>query len=172
MTGAPRLLLLNGLPGVGKSLLARHHVRGSPGTLCLDPALLHGWIGGDPDDHDDHGDHGDLAHAESVRTLWLAMATAHLAGGHDVVVPQLVSEAELVLRVAEAARAGGGRLVHVVLAGTAVEARVPDEALARLVADAEGLAVVCRMPGVHLLHVPGDDVTEVHPRLLQLLDAG
>lgn len=158
---APRLLLVNGLPGVGKSLLARHHVAGSPGTLCLDPALLHGWIGGDPDVHE---------HTEAVRTLWLAMATAHLAGGRDVVLPHLVSDPELVLRVAEAARAGGGRLVHVVLAGAAVEARVPDEALVRLVADAEGLAVVCRMPGVHLLRVPGDDVTEVHPALLRLLD--
>ncbi|HWC24091.1 MAG TPA: AAA family ATPase [Flexivirga sp.] len=43
---SPRLILLNGLPGVGKSTLAREYVAARPGTLNLDIDVLRSMLGG------------------------------------------------------------------------------------------------------------------------------
>ncbi len=101
-----RLILLNGLPGVGKSTLAERYRADHPGVLCCDPDRLRPMIGGDPADI-----------AEAVRSLALVMATTHLRSGHDVVMPQLVADPRQLQRFVAAAEDGGGRLLVVMLVG-------------------------------------------------------
>jgi hypothetical protein len=100
----PRLILLNGMPGVGKSTLAERYRAQHPGVLLCDPDRLRSMIGGDPREA-----------VGAVRTLALAMAAAHLRSGHDVVVPQLVADEAQLRRFVAAAEEGGGELVTVML---------------------------------------------------------
>jgi len=104
--GGPRarLILLNGMPGVGKSTLAERYRADHHGVLLCDPDRLRPMIGGDP-----------LDAAAAVRTLALAMATAHLRSGHDVVVPQLVADHAELQRFVAAAEEGHSELVMVML---------------------------------------------------------
>ena len=101
------LLLLNGPPGIGKSTLARRWAEDHPGTLCLDADVLRGLVGGSTGRFEETG--------EVVRRLALAMVTAHLRGGHDVVQPQFLGRIGEVARFEQAARDGGGSFTHVVL---------------------------------------------------------
>ncbi|GHH74331.1 AAA family ATPase [Promicromonospora soli] len=94
-----RLILLNGLPGVGKSTVAAAWAARHPGTLNLDIDLVRSLISGEARDT-----------AGPARALGLAMAVEHLRGGHDVVVPQLVARADQVPRFADAAAAASARL--------------------------------------------------------------
>ncbi|WDZ85446.1 AAA family ATPase [Micromonospora cathayae] len=79
----PRLILLNGPPGCGKSTLARRYVEDHPLALDLDVDRVRDLIGGW---RDQPGPAGLLA-----RSVALAGARAHLLGGRDVVIPQLVA---------------------------------------------------------------------------------
>lgn len=79
----PRLILLNGPPGCGKSTLARRYVEDHPLALDLDIDRVRDLIGGW---RDQPGAAGLLA-----RSVALAGARAHLLNGYDVVVPQVVA---------------------------------------------------------------------------------
>jgi predicted kinase len=113
----PRLVHINGPSGVGKSTLARRWAGSRPGTLNLDidqvVPLLGGW-------RDDFG-----AALAPARRLALAMAEAHLASGHDVVLPQLVTSVDQARRFEEAAGAVGAAYVEVALLAS------PEEQAAR-----------------------------------------
>ena len=101
------LLHLNGPPGIGKSTLAALWAERHPGTLDLDIDSLHRLVGGwrDPDTrtHD------------LLRPVALAMAAAHLDGGHDVVLPQHLGQPADVEAFARVAHERGAVFAEVVL---------------------------------------------------------
>jgi predicted kinase len=101
-----RLIHLNGGPGVGKSTLARRYGEEHPGVLVCDVDVLRTMIAGWEHDPD--------AAARS-RTTALAMITAYLGTGYDVVLPQLVAREEQLMRFTVAAEAAGAEHVHVML---------------------------------------------------------
>ncbi|MGH8878730.1 MAG: AAA family ATPase [Stackebrandtia sp.] len=72
----PRLILINGAPGCGKSTLARRYADRFPLTLNLDIDLIRGQLGRWKDDP---GAAGALA-----RDIAVAAARTQLASGHNV----------------------------------------------------------------------------------------
>lgn len=162
----PLLILLNGLPGVGKSTVAAAWSARHPGSLNLDIDVVRSLISGAVRDT-----------AEPARSLGLAMAAEHLRGGHHVVVPQLVARADQVPRFADAAAGAGARFAHVLLEAPqqVVAARVAADAAphrdglgpAALAAYVEGLREVALRPGV--LRLADERLAATVERLEQLL---
>ncbi len=174
--GGTTLLLLNGLPGAGKSAVARALAAGRPGTLVLDVDVVRTLISGDPADP--------AATAEPARRLALDMARSHLPTGADVVVPQLVARPDQVARFARAATDGGARFVHAILpvaAPTLARRIAADDAAGRAAhragldaatrdAYVAGLREVARAPGVIEVDADGAGVPDLAARLGRLLD--
>src|SRR4051794_7836342 len=102
-----QLILINRLPGSGKSTVARSVAAERPLSLVLDVdvvrGLLSGWI-------DTPTTAGLLA-----RELALAMCATHLGAGHDVLVPQFLGRPEFVVALQEAAREAGVPFVEIAL---------------------------------------------------------
>ena len=92
----PRLIVLNGPPGIGKSTVALRYVEDHPLALSLEQDVVRGLLGGW---RTREGESGALA-----RELCLAMARIHLVAGHDVVVPQFIANHQYLDRLAELAR--------------------------------------------------------------------
>jgi len=105
--GVPTLLHLNGPSGVGKSTLARAHAAARPGTLVCDIDELRTWVSGWDEDF--------VGTGNSVRTSALALITAYLRTGYDVVLPQLIVTPAEIDRFEVAATAAGASYVGVVL---------------------------------------------------------
>ena len=148
----PTLLHLNGPSGVGKSTLARTHAAAHPGTLVCDIDELRSWVSGWEDDF--------VGTGEAVRQTALALMTAYLRTGRDVVLPQLiVTPAQVDRFVAAAAEAGA------TYAGVVLDA-APEVVLHRLHHRAETpvTAVISRM-----IEERGGDPLVLEGRL-QLLD--
>ncbi|WP_210503795.1 AAA family ATPase [Nocardioides xinjiangensis] len=103
----PSLLHLNGPSGVGKSTLARAHAAAHPGTLLCDIDELRSWVSGWEDDF--------VGTGEAVRSSALALLTAYLRTGRDVVLPQLIVTPAQVERFEAAAAEAGAAYVGVVL---------------------------------------------------------
>ena len=139
----PTLIHLNGAPGVGKSTLAERYVAEHPGALNCDVDRLRCLVGGWQEDF--------AAVGAMIRPVALAMIRAHLEGGHDVVLPQmLASEAERA-RFRAVALESGHAYVHILLQAPAGEAasrfyrRPTDDpllAVIRGVVDGDGGAAV------------------------------
>jgi predicted kinase len=79
----PRLIHLNGPPGIGKSTLAQMYVDRNPGALNLDADRIVCLIGGWQDRF--------WETIQVARQIAIGMASTHLGTGHDVVMPQLVT---------------------------------------------------------------------------------
>jgi predicted kinase len=164
----PRLILLNGLPGVGKSTVAAAWSARHPGTLNLDIDVVRSLISGATPDT-----------AEPARALGLVMAVEHLRGGRDVVVPQLVARTDQVSRFAGATAAAGARFVHVLVeapedlvAGRVAADAAPhrrDLVPAALAGYAAGLREVALRPGV--LRLTNEGLDGAVGRLEELLRA-
>ena len=103
----PTLLHLNGPSGVGKSTLARAYAACHPGTLVCDIDELRSWVSGWEADF--------VGTGEAVRASALALLTAYLGTGRDVVLPQLIVTPAQVERFEAAAAAAGASYVAVVL---------------------------------------------------------
>ncbi|WP_162788537.1 AAA family ATPase [Amycolatopsis albispora] len=102
-----RFVHLNGPSAVGKSTLARRYAEAHPGVLNLDIDQVVSLIGGWRDDF-----YGTLGPA---RELAISMAETHLRSGHDVVMPQLVTNVEQAGRFEAAAARAGAEYREVVL---------------------------------------------------------
>lgn len=101
------LILLNGPPGIGKSTLSSLYAERHFGTLNLDIDSLHRLIGGW---EDKSGRTHDI-----LRPVALAMASAHLAGGRDVIVPQYLGRMDAIGAFEEVARAQAAQVREIVL---------------------------------------------------------
>jgi predicted kinase len=102
-----KLVLLNGPPGSGKSTLARRYADDHPPALALDVDRVRSLIGGW---RTTPGTAGLLA-----RDIAVVAARAHLAAGHDVVVPQLLARPEFPKRLQALARETGASFHEIML---------------------------------------------------------
>jgi predicted kinase len=102
----PRLIHLNGPPGIGKSTLAQLYVDEHPGVLNLDIDRLRPLIGGWRERFAETG--------AIVRPVALSMASAHLRGGRDVVLPQYLGRVSEIERFETVARDSGAVFCEVV----------------------------------------------------------
>lgn len=84
----PKLVLVNGPPGVGKSTVARRYADAHPMTLALEIDVIRAMIGSWLEAADRSG----LA----ARRIALQAAVTHLEAGYDVIVPQLLTRREFV----------------------------------------------------------------------------
>lgn len=178
----PRLIVLNGPPGIGKSTLAGRYVDEHPMSLCLEQdivrGLLGGWLGRESES-------GSLA-----RHLCLAMAREHLLAGHDVIVPQFIALPAYLEQLAALAIDVGARHTELVLvdevrsAERRFHARLGDPSraehqrvAAKFIAEAGGYAhqyqrLVEGLAGrsvIEILSVDGD-IDGTYHRLLESLD--
>lgn len=101
------LIHLNGAPGVGKSTIAQRYAAAHPGVLDCDVDRLRCLVGGWQDDF--------VATGAIIRPVALAMVRAHLDGGHDVVLPQLLASETERARFREVALASGHSYLHLLL---------------------------------------------------------
>jgi predicted kinase len=102
-----RLILLNGPPGIGKSTIAARYVTQHPGVLNCDIDVLRTLVGGWQDDF--------IGAGGRIRSAALALMTAYLRGGDDVVLPQLVARVAEVERFERAALEADATFVEVML---------------------------------------------------------
>ena len=87
----PRLIVLNGPPGIGKSTIARLYVDDHPLALNLDIDSIRDLLGGWRDDPHTAG--------LSARAIALAAAQTHLTSGYDVAIPQYIGRPEFLEQV-------------------------------------------------------------------------
>ncbi len=103
----PKLIILNGPLGIGKSTLACRYAEEHPLTLRLDIDDVRTYIS--------HWREQDQKSAISSKKIALAMAREHLSLGYDVVVPQIIRQMELFEQFEQVAYEAGADLKEVLL---------------------------------------------------------
>jgi 2-phosphoglycerate kinase len=104
----PKLIVLNGPPGIGKSTLARRYVDDHPLSLALEQDIVRGLIGCWAVVSENESGH-------LAREFCLAMARTHLRGGYDVIVPQFVAIPDYLDRLASVSGEVGAVHIEVIL---------------------------------------------------------
>lgn len=172
----PRLIHLDGAPGIGKSTLAVRYGVEHPGVLRCDIDELRTMIAG--------WEHEEQA-ASRARTIALAMITAYLRIGGDVVLPQLVAREDQLARFRRAAEEGGGEHVHIMLLATptatiqrfrARAAETPGQWTAHATAswDRQGgddalRALIPTLEGMQAVQVPSTTLGDTYARVVAAL---
>lgn len=110
---SPRLILVNGPPGAGKSTLGRLLTAERPLSLLLDIDEIWTNIGG----WREHDDAKFLA-----RQLAVTVARTHLSEGLDVIVPQFLGRTDFIVTLEDVARGSGAAFIELLL-------QVPHETL-------------------------------------------
>lgn len=114
----PKLILLNGPVAVGKSTIAERYIKDHPLALALNGdeiiVMLGGWL-----------THEDLAR-ECVFELSKSMVATHLAAGHSVIAPYIVTNPDHAAAFEQIATENGARFYEV-----ALMAPTREEAIAR-----------------------------------------
>lgn len=177
------LIHLNGPPGIGKSTLSALYAERHPGTLNLDIDRLHQLVGGwrDPDSrtHD------------VLRPVALAMASTHLAGRRDVILPQYLAHLDEIEAFERVATAQGADFREVVLLQDKAEsidrfARRRDDSAwgehnRRLVEDMGGPAMLASLydrllevlplrPSVSVVRTAPEAIEDAYAALIMALD--
>lgn len=184
----PRLILLNGPPGIGKSTIAQRYADDHPGTLDLDLDLLRAGLDEWPQDPEAAG----LA----ARALGIELARTHLTGGHDVVVPQLLARPAFIETLAQLADEIGAEFHELVLlderepavarfvsrSAERAATGAPDDqgdqvALAGGTAALEDtydrlVALIGRRPHARVVTAETDDIDGTYAAVLEQLDGG
>lgn len=109
------LIHLNGAPGVGKSTVAERYVAEHAGVLNCDVDRLRCFVGGWQDAFEVTG--------AIIRPVAMAMIRAHLDGGHDVVLPQMLASEDERAKFRAVATESGHEYVHILLQAPPGEAR-------------------------------------------------
>lgn len=112
-----RLIHLNGPPGIGKSTIARRYVDDHAGVLNCDVDVLRGLVGGWESEF--------VRAGALIRPAALAMISAYLGQGEDVVLPQMLANPAELARFEQAAVGVGAEFVERLLMDT------PDAAVRR-----------------------------------------
>lgn len=103
----PRLIHLNGPPGIGKSTVARVFAAEHPGVLNLDIDEVVALIGGWQDDSWDT--------LKAAGMLAASMARTHPAAGRDVIMPQLIANTPDLAKFEAAAATAGAEYCRILL---------------------------------------------------------
>jgi predicted kinase len=103
----PRLILLNGPPGCGKSTLAQRFVDEHPLTASLDVDRVRSMLGGWQDNLIEAG--------LLARAMTLAMARTLLTSDHDVVIPQYLGRVDFIHQLEQLAAHAAASFIEIVL---------------------------------------------------------
>jgi predicted kinase len=103
----PRLILINGAPGTGKSTIAHRLAQDRPLDLALDLDVLKHSLGQWDADMTAAGYH--------ARLLALAVIATQLDSGHDVYLGQFLAKTEFIDQLQSAAQRHGATFVEVIL---------------------------------------------------------
>ena len=172
----PRLIHLNGPTGVGKSTIAARYADDHPRTLNLDADEIVRLVGAWEDDFS--------GAVDLVRPLAITMASTHLRSGHDVVMPQLVTDRGQRDAFARAAAAVGAEYVEFVLLAspetTIDRFQAREHHVDRVVEDMGGAAAIRRIhehlaayltPASVVVDTDAADVEQTYKTLLAALSA-
>ena len=153
----PRLLVLNGPPGIGKTTIAQRYVDAHPLALNLDLDGVRRMLGGWRD--------RPLEAGALARPLTLALAEAHLRTGHDVVLAQYLGRSDFLAEAEAVAARTGAEFVEVVLMVTR------DDAVRRFLARTAAAAEQSHVDAGRLVEEVGgrDALERMYDRLLLVL---
>jgi predicted kinase len=149
----PRLILVNGIPGSGKSALGRRYLDDHQLALALDIDAIRSMLGNPLVDPAMSG--------RAARELARAMAQTHLRAGHDVLVSQFLGRLEFVEVLDQLAA-----VVEVPFVEVALETGI-DDAAERLLRRSGDRSRPEHVDAAKLLDASGgpDALIEMHARL-------
>lgn len=103
----PKLIILNGPLGIGKSTLAKRYGEEHPLTLQLDIDDVWSMISHWREEKD--------MSAPLSKRMALEMARINLNAGHDVIIPQIIQSVELMEKFEDLAKSSGAEFIEVLL---------------------------------------------------------